>query len=164
MASLLHFVSEKALIGKIDQVRIFFTMLTRRTRHSLAYRRLTTREIHRPACSRHINPCPAFVLQKTCSMHMHAHIHVTVISRHNSRLHSIHNHEQERDDMIYTSTCSHQGKLRRPLPPALTRQMSQRGNPRAVHLSPHLLLRSGPQTSHNGLDKHLSKSKCRSVC
>jgi hypothetical protein len=28
MASLLHFVSEKAIIGKADQVRVCFTLLT----------------------------------------------------------------------------------------------------------------------------------------
>jgi hypothetical protein len=138
--------------------------------HSLACGRMrTTREMHRPACSRYINCCPSLCPANN-SFHAHAYSHVAMISRHNSRLHSIHEHEQERDDMIYTPTCSehsHQGKLRRPLPPALTDDCPKEVIRELSILpasSPHPLLRSGPQTFHNGLDKHLSKLKCRSVC
>ena len=73
------------------------------------------------ACSRHINCYTSFVLQ-TDLFRAYAHSHAATLPHRNSMLHSIHEHEQERDDMIYPAPCSHQGKLRRSQPPALSHQ------------------------------------------
>jgi hypothetical protein len=72
LSFLLHFGLEEALIGKVDQVRVRFTRLTRET--IVTYLRLEVRGQQEKCIVQHAADTsivvPVFILQTTCFMHM----------------------------------------------------------------------------------------------